>query len=102
MPLSVEVISHQIILLCRVQQDQRDFMTDFLSLNQLNVINIFFFMNVSLQHAGLSPGDHEATRPDCQLWSRGSGTVDSPFPLCPSTPGRSSGLPKGEEPANYP
>lgn len=48
------------------------------------------------------PGDHGATRPDCQLWSRGSDSVDSLFPLCPSSLGHPSGLPKDEELSSCP
>lgn len=56
----------------------------------------------SLHHVRLSPGDHGATLQDCQLLSQGSGSEDFLSPPCPSAPGRSSGPPKGEEPASCP
>lgn len=46
--------------------------------------------------------EHGSTRPGFQRWSQGSGSVDSPFPLCPSPQEHSSALPKGEELSGYP
>lgn len=46
--------------------------------------------------------DHGSSRPGFQRWSQGSGSVDSPFPLCPSPQEHSSALPEGEELWGYP
>lgn len=43
-----------------------------------------------------------STRPGFQRWSQGSGSVDSPFPPCPSPQEHSSALPGGEGLSGYP